>query len=99
MEKEGGKDSNGLMKLVQSVKSRRSVINRRLEAGRTIQITLNSKAQLLTTIFENGENSGLTQSSIIPDGHIPRIVVFARPFEPEVLISVSTVARSSKNDV
>lgn len=98
MKSNGEKGSNGLMKLVQGVKLRSTVIKKRLEAGRTIQLTLACKAQLLTIISENEAKKGHTLFQIIEEGRIPQIVIFASPFEPVVSVIVSTVAKPSKNE-
>lgn len=96
MKSKGEKDSDGLMKLVQGVKLQRTDISKRLEAGRTIQLTLDSKAQLLTIISGSEEKKGLTSSQIIQEGRIPRIVITAVPFEQEVCVYVYTVEKPSK---
>jgi len=91
MEKKAENDSDSLMRLVKGVKLRKTVIQKRLEAGRTIQIDLISKAQLLTIISGSEEASGLSSSQIIEEGRRPRIVLIARPFESEVCVYVYTV--------
>ena len=91
MKKEGEKDSDGLLNAVREVKLRRTDISKRLEAGRTIQLTFTTKAQLLTIISEDETNGVRNSSLIIEEGRKLRIVLIADPFVPEVLLSVYTV--------
>jgi len=93
MEKDGEKDLNGLLNAVRNVKTPKTVIKKRLEAGRTIQLDLKTKAQLLTIISGNEENKGLTLHQIIGEGQTLKIVITAKPFEPEVLIYVFTAEK------
>ena len=96
MKSKGEKDSDGLMNAVRAVKLRRTVLNKRIEDGRSIQLTLDSKAQLLTIISGNEEKKGLTSSQIIQEGRIPRIVITAPPFAQEVCVYVYTVEKPLK---
>jgi len=96
MERNGEKDSDGLLNAVRRTKLRRTVISKRLEAGRTIQLDLQTKAQLLTIISGTEEKQGLSSSLIIQKDRIPRIVISADPFAPEVSLYVYTVENPSK---
>jgi len=96
MKKKGEKDSDGLMKLVKGVKLQKTDIRKRLENGRTIRLTLISKAQLLTIISDAEAKKARTLFQIIEKDRIPQIVIFASPFEPSVSVSVSTVPKDWK---
>jgi len=69
----------------------RSVIAKRLDAGRTIQLDLSTKAQLLTIISRSEGQDTLNHSLIIEDDQKLRIVLIADPYAPHVLMYVSTV--------
>jgi len=91
MEKESEKVFDGHPKLEKRERRQRSVINKRLDAGRTIQLDLSTKAQLLTIISRTEGLESLNHSLIIEDGQKLRIVLIADPFAPHVLMYVSTV--------
>jgi len=91
MQRNEEKDSDGLLNAVRSVKLQRSDISKRLEAGRTIQLTFTTKAQLLTIISRSEGLDALNHSLIIEDNHKLKIVLIADPFAPHVLMYVSTV--------
>jgi len=94
MKSKGEKDLDGLMNVVKSVKLRKTVISKRLEAGRTIQLDFKTKAQLLTIISKDETNGVQNASLIIGEGRTLRIALIADPFAPEVLLSVCTVEKS-----
>jgi len=81
----------GLEKLEKREKRQRNVIKKRLDAGRTIQLDLSTKAQLLTIILSSEGEDTLTRSLIIEDDQKLRIVLIAAPFAPRVLMYVSIV--------
>jgi len=91
MEKEGEKVFDGQKKLEKREGRPRSVISKRLDAGRTIQLDLSTKAQLLTIISRTEGLDTLNHSLIIEENHKLRIVLIADPFAPHVLMYVSTV--------
>ena len=91
MEKESEKVFDGLKKLEKREGRPRHVISKRLDAGRTIQLDLSTKAQLLTIISRNEGKDTPNRSLIIEDGQTLRIVLIADPFAPHVLMYVSTV--------
>jgi len=94
MEKEVKRAFDGLEKLEKREKKQRTVISKRLEAGRTIQLTFRTKAQLLTIISRTEGLDTLNHSLIIEEGQKLRIVLIADPFAPHVLMYVSTVEKS-----
>jgi len=96
--KKGEEGSVGLLKLVQGVKLRKTVISKRLEAGRVIVLDFKTKAQLLTTTLRNEAGKEVTVHQIIGEGRTLRIVVSAGLFEPAVSISVLTVEKPYKLD-
>jgi len=91
MEKKSEKVFDGLKKLEKREGRPRTVISKRLEAGRAIQLDLSTKAQLLTIISRDEALDTLNHSLIIEDGRKLRIVLIADPFAPHVLMYVSTV--------
>lgn len=91
MEIKGEKVFDGLKKLEKREKKPRTVISKRLDAGRTIQIDLSTKAQLLTIISRAEGQDTPNHSLIIEDDRKLRIVLIADPFAPHVLMYVSTV--------
>jgi len=91
MEKESEKVFDGLKKLEKRESKPRSVISKRLEAGRTIQLNLKTKAQLLTIISRTEGLDTLNHSLIIEEGQTLRIVLIADPFAPHILMYVSAV--------
>lgn len=91
MEKEGEKGFNGQKNEGWPVDKPRTVISRRLGAGRTIQLDFKTKARLLTIISRKEGKDTLNQSLIIEEGRTLRIVLIADPFAPEVSMYVSTV--------
>lgn len=76
-------------------KQQKTVMRKRLSDGKTIQIDLISKAQLLTIFSGSEEKRVLTQSLIIQEGQIPRIVLTAEVFGPVVSVSVLIVEKGS----
>ena len=91
MESEGEKDSDRLKKLAKREGKPRSVMSKRLDAGKTIQLDLSTKAQLLTIISRTEGLDTLNHSLIIEENHKLRIVLIADPYAPHVLMYVSTV--------
>jgi len=82
------KGFDGLLSDVQGVKLRKTVINKRLEAGRTIHLNLKTKAQLLTIISIDEQDEKQSHSLIIGKDRMLRIVFIADPFAPHVLMYV-----------
>ena len=80
---------DGLLSDVQGVKLRKSVISKRLEAGRTIHLSFKTKAQLLTIISGTALEERRTRSLIIGKNQTLKIVLIADPFAPHVLLYVS----------
>jgi len=86
--KKGEEGCDGLLSAVQGVKLRKSVISKRLEAGRTIHLHFKTKAQLLTIISETEHEGRQSHSLIIDRGQMLQIVLIADPFAPHVLMYV-----------
>jgi len=95
--KKGEEGSDGLLSDVQGIKLRKSVISRRLEAGRTIHLRLKTKAQLLTIISRNEQEEKRSRSLIIGENQTVQIVLIADPFAPHILMYVSTVESPYNN--
>lgn len=95
-EKKGKWAFDGPLNGLRAIKLRKSVISKRLEAGRTIILDFKTKAQLLTIISGNEEKRGLTLHQIIPEGRNLRIAVIAEAFEPVVSVFVSTAEKPYK---
>jgi len=94
MKRNREKDSDGLLNAVKAVKLQRTDITKRLEAGRTIQLTLKTKAQLLTIISDNEGQDTLNHSLILEEGRTLTIVLIADPFAPEVSMYVFTAEKT-----
>ena len=88
--KKGEEGSDGLLSDVQGIKLRKSVISKRLEAGRTIHLNFKTKAQLLTIISGNDLEEKQSRSLIVGENQMLKIVLIADPFAPHVLMFVST---------
>jgi len=82
------KGCDGLLSDVQGVKLRKSVINKRLEAGRVIHLNFKTKAQLLTIISRVEQDERRRHSLIIGKNQMLQIVLIADPFAPHVLMYV-----------
>ena len=82
---------DGLLSVVQGVKLRKTVISKRLEAGRAIHLSFKTKAQLLTIISGTETNARQSRSLIIDKNQTLKIVLIADPFAPHILMYVSTV--------
>lgn len=83
------KGCDGLLSDVQGIKLRKSVINKRLEAGRTIHLNFKTKAQLLTIISKSEQEEKQSRSLIIEENQRLQIVLIADPFAPHILMYVS----------
>ena len=84
------KGSDTLLNDVRGVKLRKTVISRRLEAGRTIHLSFKTKAQLLTIISRDEARNTQSRSLIIGKDLMLKIVLIADPFAPHILMYVST---------